>query len=168
MEASSTSESDSRWWYVGGVMLLGAGAAAVAWRFWPTSEEKTTSASTEGEKVVKGAIVVQEVKQSVEEQPLSREVRATDNLFPFSFEDYKVGLSKLHQCFCGRSAGQGCALSRCASCRAVYYCMPEHQRLAWSSPPHLHKNFCPQVGRLLDGGFQAIEGFMAKCGFICC
>ncbi len=76
--------------------------------------------------------------------------------------DYKIGLPKLHQCYCGKSAGQGHALSRCASCKATYYCSSEHQKLAWGGPPLMHRAFCPRVAQILGEGFPAIAAFMAK------
>lgn len=81
-------------------------------------------------------------------------------LFPVPYEEYTKIISKLHMCFCGKNAADGFALSRCASCKATYYCSAEHQRHAWATAPFLHKNFCQELQQILQAGFGAVSAYM--------
>lgn len=83
-----------------------------------------------------------------------------DAVFPFTFEEYQSVLARLHQCYCGKSVADGETLSRCGTCKATYYCSPEHQKLAWNSAPFMHKNFCAKLQTILAGGFEEIERYM--------
>jgi len=66
-------------------------------------------------------------------------------------------LASLHQCYCGTTAESEFSLTRCSQCKATYYCSPNHQKEHWGSA---HRDFCPELQRIVTGGFPAIREYM--------